>query len=158
MAIVIRGLTNCSLCSQSLREADDIVSFPLFVVNPSDSLAFLNDAAFHLSCFKKHPLAEMATINFKRFEEANMPKNRICAVCNSIVDNPDEHLGLGHLSSEPNHPLYAFNNLHFHRTCIIQWQSLKPLIQELEQCRRSGEWTGKSIDWILSLLNKRPVK
>lgn len=57
MAVIIRGITTCSICGAVLADADDIVSTPHFIHDASHKLRRFSDSAMHRSCFTAWPKA-----------------------------------------------------------------------------------------------------
>ena len=51
MAIVLRGKTECSVCSRVIHHEDEIVSTPHFISDEQDALWRFSDSAIHRSCF-----------------------------------------------------------------------------------------------------------
>ena len=51
MAIIILGLTECSICNNILNKGDDIVSNSHFISDQDDSLWRFSDSGMHKSCF-----------------------------------------------------------------------------------------------------------
>ena len=53
MAIIIQGLTNCSICDKTLQPEDDVVSTTHFIVDDKHHLWRYSDSGMHRSCFLK---------------------------------------------------------------------------------------------------------
>ena len=51
MAIVLRGKTECSVCSNVIKDGDEIVSTSHFIADQSDPLWRFSDSGMHRSCF-----------------------------------------------------------------------------------------------------------
>ena len=51
MAIVLRGKTECSVCSNVIMDGDDIVATTHFIADKNDPLWRFSDSAMHRSCF-----------------------------------------------------------------------------------------------------------
>ena len=51
MAIILFGLTECSICNATLNECDDIVSNSHFIFDQNDSLWRFSDSGMHKRCF-----------------------------------------------------------------------------------------------------------
>ena len=149
MALILLGKTKCSLCGGVLSEGQEIVSFPPFVANRADPLCFFNDAAFHAMCFRSHPLAIKAEARFVELREKSSLGNRRCLVCRNRIENPDEYMGLPHLTDNPTAPAYEFNYAQFHRTCLKCWSGRKKVCQCLESLETSGQWVGPALEKIL---------
>jgi hypothetical protein len=51
MAIILIGLTDCSLCKKKLLKDDIIVATSHFISDPNDPLWKYSDSAMHQACF-----------------------------------------------------------------------------------------------------------
>jgi hypothetical protein len=57
MALILLGRSKCPLCSEPMREGQELKAFPAFL--PYDhKFGRFSDAAFHKACFEKDPDAE----------------------------------------------------------------------------------------------------
>lgn len=52
MAIVIRGLSPCSICNEPVGADDEIVATPHFIHNGAHPLWRYSDSAMHRTCFR----------------------------------------------------------------------------------------------------------
>ena len=51
MALILRGLTECSLCGVVIKDDEDIVATTHFISDQNDPLWQFSDSAMHKSCF-----------------------------------------------------------------------------------------------------------
>ena len=51
MAIVLRGMSKCSICGVVIQEDDEIVATTHFISNENDPLWRFSDSAMHKPCF-----------------------------------------------------------------------------------------------------------
>lgn len=52
MAIIVRGLTKCPLCAETIAVGQSIVSTSHFIESPEHPLWRFSDAAMHYDCFQ----------------------------------------------------------------------------------------------------------
>jgi hypothetical protein len=128
MAILILGKSICPLCNQVIKENDDIVMFSPFVSNKKDDLWFISDAVVHKNCRHKIPILERAINLHKEKEYSTLIENRLCNVCGEKVDNLEDYLTIGCISSDKDSDLYQFNFLNFHTSHVQYWKDLKKFL------------------------------
>ena len=128
---------------------DEVVAFSAFVSNRADPLYLFSDAAFHANCFHKHPLAEAAEA---LFSEVQRRFDKICNICGSPINSPDDYLGFGHLSDDPTEPAHKLNYRQFHRACLSSWNELETTRTILKKFNDSGKWEGPGLTWLLGEL------
>ena len=51
MALILRGKTECPLCSKVIEDGDNIVATSHFIADDKDAFWRFSDAAMHESCF-----------------------------------------------------------------------------------------------------------
>jgi hypothetical protein len=151
MALIVTGMP-CRICGQPMNSSQGLTTFTAFVSNQSDPVFFFNDAAFHTTCFEKHPLAEKAMKRMDEVLEHCRYDKRICTVCNHIITDPDDYFGFFHLTEDVEHPLYPYNYLHFHLSHLAEWEDLPRAYQLIKVLRDSGTWTGKGLDYLLQAI------
>lgn len=144
MAIFIPGM-RCALSGREIRSADEAIVFPAFVSNELDPLHVFSDSVMHVDAFRAHPLAAQAQARYEEARQRTAPGKRACLICQQLITDPDNYVGLGFLIDEPAHPLSRFNYAHFHRSCLSSWSQLPELIQHLDQLDRSGLWKGEGL-------------
>ena len=154
MAIVLRGKSKCSICGKVLEEGQEIVMFSPFVSNEMDPLWMFSDAAFHASCFQEHPLAKDALKRSEELMKHTGPGNHTCVVCKEEIKDFDDYFALGHLLSDPAHPLYRYNYLRAHRSHLPQLPELSQLSKLVADLKDSGTWGGPALDRLLIVLNQ----
>jgi hypothetical protein len=154
MAIIISGKTKCESCGKIIEVDQEAVSFPHFVANEMDPLWVFCDGAFHAQCFYAHPLAQVAQRRYKDLLRHNGPGNRACVVCKKEIQAPDEYFTLGHLTEDKAVPLYHYNYIQAHRSCLSAWRDLAFVIKLIEGLKDSGTWRGNALDDLLAELEK----
>jgi hypothetical protein len=146
--------TACRICGRPRDAEVPVVSFPAFVANPRDPIAFFSDSAFHEECFRRHPLANDARARYQEFRGRTPPGNSSCAHCGRRIAHPDEYLGLGHLTADRSDPAFPFNYAQFHRACVKSWPELPQLRAVLSALATSGAWEEAAICRILTDLDR----
>jgi hypothetical protein len=157
MAILLIGKTECPICGMVIKEAQEVVCFPNFVANKFDPLWMFSDGAFHANCFYDHPLAEKALARYAKSQEHTGPGKRFCAICDKEIKDPDNYFAVGHLTEEPSDPLYRYNYLQAHASCLATWPERLRLLAEVERLLHSGRWGGDSLARILAELSRATV-
>lgn len=152
MAIHIEGST-CPICHKPLAPGADITLFPAFVINTNDPLYIFNDTAIHKQCVDRHPHGRDATWARNEFLSYTRPSFRRCALCDEIVKSPDNYIATGYLTCAKSSPLYRFNFLQFHRTCLSRWPELRQLKEAIASELQSKRWQGPSLQDFLHELN-----
>jgi hypothetical protein len=153
MAILIEGM-DCPICGRQLKDEDEKTMFTPFVGNTFDPLIIFSDATLHKECYLKHPLAKEAQRRYNEQTERNLRINRICNVCKNDIKHPDDYFGVGHLTNDSKSPLYQYNYLHLHRSCIKYWNDFSNFNRLIIDYRDSGKWGGKGLDYIKNTLEK----
>src|ERR1035437_1320520 len=146
MAIVITGKTICALCGQVIAERQEVIGFPPFIPNEADPLHIFSDQAFHAACFRLHPLSRGAEARYVELRERSAPATRMCLICGRAIADPDDYLGLGHLTADATKPIHEFNYAQFHRTCLARWTELERVCGLLRELKASGTWQGLALD------------
>ena len=149
MALLLPGM-KCPLCGQPINKNQKVVGFGSFISNQLDPLWIFNDRCFHANCFYHHPLAEKATTRHQEFQERLLLSPRICAICNHGITNPDDYFCIYHLMENQESPLYRYNYMQLHRSCMKTWSELPYLYKLLEDLKHSGTWEGKVLDFLLT--------
>lgn len=156
MAIFIPGIC-CALSGRPIGSVSEAVMFPAFVANEADALFVFSDAVILAEVFRTHPLAVDAQTRLEECLQRTAPNNRHCYVCNQLITNPDNYVGLGHLGENRSSPLDQFNYAHFHRSCLATWQGLPGLVDEIEKLDRSGAWKGEALKRLVAALRSADV-
>jgi hypothetical protein len=141
----------CPLCSKAIQSASDAIGFSPFVSNAADPLFVFNDAAVHVECFHKHPLAKAAQVRYE--EVRTRAKDRACFVCGAQIMSPDDYLAFGYLLDDLKHPLYPLNYAQFHRSCLGTWSALPEAIRNLEALNNSVTWKGDALTRLIKELH-----
>lgn len=66
--------------------------------------------------------------------------------------DPDDCFSLGHVSENPDDPLYGYNYMQAHRSCLPQWAELSQLLKLVEAAKESGRWRGPALDPLIGEL------
>jgi len=140
MAIIISGKTKCHFCGAVIEHGQDSTSFGHFVSNELDPLGIFNDGAFHFDCFKNHPLAGKAQKRSEELLQRLAPGNRVCVVCNGQIMDPDDYFTLWYLTDNPRDPLYAYNYVQAHTSCLPKWAELRQIYKLVNDLYLSGSW------------------
>ena len=140
MAVVIIGKSECHICGKVLESSEDIVLFPPFIANMLDPLYIFNDAGVHMRCLEKHPLGQQALLYRDKDISATRPENRICSIGKNKIENPDDYIFLGLLTSDENHPLYKFNFTTIDRRNLNKWKNKEEFISCTLKFKESGCW------------------
>lgn len=151
MAILVRGATRCPICGRIIADRDAAMLFPAFVANERDPVFFFSDGAFHEPCVDAHVDGAAARKLALDAVEHSRPERRACAVCGEPIRDPDDFLGFGYLTNDPDLAAARFNYLQLHRSHIGRWQDLDAAVVALEQLRDSGRWQGA---WLATLIRQ----
>jgi hypothetical protein len=155
MAILIRGATTCGICGEVIAEGDAAALFPAFVANELDPLVFFSDGAFHEACVDDHPNGATARKLADEVVEHARPGRRACVVCGEPIRDPDDYLGFGYLTSDPELAAARFNYVQLHRSHVGRWRDLGAAVVALEQLRDSGRWQGPALATLIAELLER---
>jgi hypothetical protein len=153
MALLAKNST-CVICQKPMDLTSHIVGFPAFVANPRDRIAFFSDGAFHEACFNRHPLAREAQSRYQEFRDRTPPRNRSCSICGLAITNPNEYVGLGHLTADETSPAFRFNYFQFHKTCAVSWPEVANLRAAIEALGSSGEWDDFAFEALVKELDR----
>jgi hypothetical protein len=126
--------------------------FPAFLANELDLHFFVNDAAFHESCFVRHPLSAAISARYEESRAKTRPPYR-CRVCGDVIADPDDHLTLGGLTADPSDPLFPYDYAKFHRPCLARWSDREAVRRLLEESVAAGKYRGPAIDWLIKELS-----
>ena len=154
MAIFIPGM-KCPLCGLPIEEGEQRVLFPSFVSNSADPLWRFSDGAFHAACVSRDPLGQMAVTTSAKALVEGAPGRRLCVVCGNRIDNPDDYLSLGYLTSDPLDPLYEFNYRQFHLAHVSLWRELDRFVGMLKDFRRRSAGENPPFEWLLKRLTSQ---
>jgi hypothetical protein len=154
VAIIIRGKTKCGFCGAVIEDGQQATTFGHFVGNESDPLAIFNDGAFHLGCFRNHPLADKAQKRSEELLQRLAPGNRVCVVCNEQIMDPDDYFTLYYLTDNPSDPLYDYNYTQAHSSCLPKWAALRRVSKLVKDLHLSGSWRGNALESVLLKLEE----
>ncbi len=152
MSILIQGMP-CPLCSLPIQKGQEVIGFPSFIPNRLDPLWVFNDGIFHSECLLKHSLADRVITRYEEFQKNSEPTHRQCEICKLEITNPDEYLGLGHLTDEESQEIHRYNYTNFHYSCLKHWNNKTHLYKLFEQLKHSKTWDDKDIQYFLRELN-----
>ncbi len=153
MAVFVEGMT-CRLCGERMESSQHLTAFRPFVANHLDPLWLFSDGVFHDSCFNRHPLAEKALARSNELDRQTRVWPPSCVACERSITNPEDHFAFGHLTEREHNPLYAYNYLHLHRSCMRHWPELSRVHLLLEELQRSGTWDGPALTHMLDEIRK----
>src|SRR5581483_10543679 len=145
MAIVIKDQTRCAICGEVIKSSDEFTAFPPAFPNQADPLHIFHDAAVHDRCLDTHPFREAAV---RRIDERRVNSGsgkRICRICGKEVQDPNDYVGLGHLTDDPGSPLKDYNYAHFHRSHFGKWSRGPYVLSLLAAMAETGGWTGDAL-------------
>ncbi len=147
MALLLLGKTICPICGLVIRDGQELKCFPPFVSNELDSLIIFNDACFHLNCFERHELADEA---LERSEEALLQLDtNTCVLCGKALVDYDDYFVMPGFSGDDASPLYEFNYLKMHRSCLSKWDRRAELLRLVRELKDSGSWRGYTVDYLM---------
>jgi hypothetical protein len=63
---------------------------------------------------------------------SEFPGSERCSICNELLTDPADHAAIGRITDDMSDPLHAYNQAHFHRSCLAVWPRLSGLIEDLE--------------------------
>ena len=150
MAILLRGKTQCGICSRVIGKDDEVVSFPAFVGNELDPLVKFSDASFHRACIASHPMAKAAQ---ERLESTRkLTEKKECHQCGREISDPDDYFAFDHFGPEGDPRLSKVSRQQFHMSCLPRWAELSEVTDLLVNLKRSGRWRGRSIDVMIDVL------
>jgi hypothetical protein len=78
-------------------------------------------------------------------------ENYPCFVCKQPMHYSDDFVSLGLLSSDPEHPLFQFNYLLFHREHLRLWSELQ-WVYDIVSSFSADQWGGKGAEHVLATL------
>ena len=96
------------------------------------------------------PYKNNMEIALKLYEVA-LQQGTTCIVCNKKIDNPDDFISTGYLTSDCNHPLFEYNFQIFHKQCTAQKNpcELMPLLLEF---KKNSNWYGNGLDYLINTI------
>ena len=140
MSILILGKSCCKLCGNVLYRNEESISFPAFVINQVDPVAYYSDENFHSDCLNKISEAQEARALAQEFINRIKPTSRICAISGNLITDPNDHLFIELLTSDKNSPLYRFNYLHLCRSQLKNWTERAYFKKQITTLVKSGTW------------------
>ena len=125
MALLLAGVSNCSLCEQIIKNEDiaSVILFPAFILNELDPCFLFSDGSFHEVCLSKHPYGSHTIRRVEEYYSKVGPGKRKCVVCSEEVMDYNNYLLIGDMSDREGDPLRTFNYTHLHKSCIQKWGS-----------------------------------
>lgn len=140
MSILILNSTSCSICNNSLKENDDIYSFPAFLQNTKDPMYLFNDSSFHIDCLNNHVLGAEAIELAESFIYATRPSNRICKVGGNSIKSPDDYIFIDVLTTDKREDLYQFNLTTLDRNNLPKWLQKDEFIRVAIEFKKQDKW------------------
>ena len=141
--VLVTKNTRCRLCGE-LMGSSEIMTLPSFPRNRSDRLAPFSGGAIHPKCFDEHPLSALAQeFSDRRRRHAREPCR--CVVCGDpVLEGPgNDGLTTSLLSTEEDHPLFAYNFTCIHREHLEDWSQLAEFRQAVARAIEAGRWRGE---------------
>ena len=157
MAIFLDGMS-CPLCGVAIQGGDAKEMFPPLFGNRKDPLYVFNDATVHKHCVDKHPLRDQVMSLLAAYLEMKKPGEKRCFFTGEPIPDRKDLFWLGHLASDPEHPLYSYNCAVLSFKTIGHWSGLPNLIRLLEEYQDSGGWQGPGLPCLIEELKKRVPK
>lgn len=155
MAIVFLNQSQCSICHTIMYEHEKIIQFPAFTSNQKDPLYPFSDDSVHYSCLEKHPLYQKALAFRETILSKTRPENRICDIGGNKINQPENYLFIGLLTSDELSPLYAFNFMNIDIQNIPTWSKKEGFLSLLEQFSAEDQWqSNSSFDYLDYLMTK----
>ena len=152
MAILILNRTICPICGTTICSDQNAICFPAFVSNELDPLIGFSDTAFHKECILQHPLGHNAILMSDIMKHKSIPKNWQCDYCKQSITSPSDYFSFGYLTSNEADPLFAYNYVQLHQSCLAQWPKRLHVKQLLENLNDASRWKGKSLQWTINQL------
>ena len=155
MAIVFLNQSKCSICDTIMYEHEEIILFPAFTSNQKDPLYPFSDESLHYSCLGKHLLHQKALAFRETILSKTRPENRICDIGGNRIDQPENYLFIGLLTSDELNPLYAFNFMNIDIQNIPKWSKKEGFLSLLEQFSVEDQLqSSSSFDYLDYLMKK----
>lgn len=147
--VLLFSSSKCGLCGELLENDGPVIVIPAFVNNAANPLYDFSDAAFHRDCLKRHPMGEHLLQIIEQHFSKTGPGRRKCEVCYREVMDWKDYLGTDQLTSNTDDPLYKYNYIHLHRSCLAKWELKESFIEATKEAIKSGRWKG---DHLVNLL------
>lgn len=154
MAILIRGVTVCSLCGCVISECDEAVVFPAFAQSTADPYFEFSDGSFHTNCLLKANRGSEAIGRVEQRLARTGPGRRKCVVCQLEVLSPDDYLLIDFLGDLGADPLAEFSYTHFHRSCIWHWPHQAEFVALARSAIATAHWNA---DYLRKLVDEISV-
>ena len=153
MALFIEGM-QCTLCGKEILSKQGVIGFAPLIANSLDPLYIFHDGTFHTACFYRHPLAHQMQKRVDEWEQETKEWPPSCAICNSVINNPDEYFTFGHLTDDPTSPLHVYNYKQYHLSCLKGWQELSLVLAQLKELEDSHCWGGLVLQSLIVNIDK----
>jgi hypothetical protein len=157
MAILLYDKTTCPICGRIIRTGQNVECFPPFVPNELDPLIIFHDACVHAECFEGHELSRNARKRLDGFERHRRSGNT-CFICKKEITDPDNYFTTTWFTDDENDPLFPFNYLKAHLSCLPRWDERSQLFKLVKDLKDSGAWRGYGVDALLSDLKQADEK
>lgn len=120
MAITIFPGATCAICRKTIEKNDEYRAFNPFT-NERDPLYIFHDAVVHESCYMSHPLKQEVEDYFELADSYKRIWPPLCQVCDVQIKNPDDFFYTGIVCRKKEDPLFRYNGLAVHLTCVRKW-------------------------------------
>lgn len=160
MPIFIADQTRCPICNNLVQPGSQSVTFPLFEGNTMSPLYRFSGSIVHKSCYENSPFKAQLDNRLRELKrlEAQPRVDFITGTPLTLpfIGHPDNVIGTGFLTDDPDDPLYRFNNLLINRKNLSQWAERNALIRLLSEYDATGEWGGNALKNLISILQSPP--
>jgi hypothetical protein len=140
MALLFLGQTECPICGDIIEDRENAYLFPPFISNTKDKMYEFNDAAFHISCLRQHPLGNLAIAFSDELIFKTRPQNRICIVGGNEIKSFDDYIFISLLTSNEREDLYKFNFITLDRNNLKIWSDRIEFIDVATKFKQENKW------------------
>lgn len=146
MSILITGSTRCPLCGEVIATSEEALQFPAFAWAENDPLWQFSDASVHTTCFASDPRRVRVESVVAELMAKTGPGNRLCAVCQTQVVDPEDYLMLPRLTHDEANPLFRFRYTHLHKSHVPNWRAYDDFMLLLRRSIVDVPWVAALID------------
>lgn len=128
MGIIIEKQSKCAICNTVLDNSKDYVIVPPLISNKKDNLFIFSDAGIHIDCINSNKFKNELIHHINLYNQEIPPSKQKCFIDGRIIDNPENYLFFGLLTSDESEELYNFNYLIFNKKNIQNWRDLNKFL------------------------------
>lgn len=158
MAILLVGKTRCPICGNLIKEGEEAVLFPHFVLNEKDPLYALSDASCHRACVNADALGQAMLAAADEYHKRTGSGRRACAVCGNQILDPDDYLLIAYLADASTDPLGKFNYTHLHKSHIGDWKQADEFLALAKAAIHSDRWRGDALSKLIQEIEAAPSR